>query len=343
MRLAGISILFVLVLVSCKKEVPEREPDLSYFSNPALLILSSDITATDPAGLTLELDVAAVHKFDMDVNVDHNAFQNFNFSGGSVQVQNISNTYSNQNTTYHNVILMDNSGSEFYDPFNQRTKIFRRYSETAIGDGAKVGLAAYARDGYLSNNLVYYTYENEIFEVPLENLMSIGLMLSTNYGGESNIYDAIDIMLEILNAENVTGPNYLTVVSRDVDDGQSSTTVQSIINKANQYGIHINILSATYDYSWEFSRIAMGTGGVIALNLETFSGEGATTKLASTLGSLHRVLMGNIPVYRLNLDINRNGGFPSGYQFYDEMEVLETNSSGDSTFYDIAPIYFEVP
>ncbi len=291
-----ILILLLIALISCKKE---KRLDLPVFQND-MVFTSSRLVDYSPKIANLEFKIAILDQLKIYgpenqglEGVGESAFQFYNVDNYGYSIDEFKYESAQQQGPYSALLLIDNSSSNGYF---QGLNFFIKN----IGSESEFAISGFARGGELEQD-VFTAYGNGFTNDYEESRLDL-LDLANKTGGTSCYYDALDKAIDyVINNANKEN-KYIVTILQDDDDGNSTATLDSLIEKANDNQIKICILHHCNNEVLE--KLANATGG--------FRGGGQLI-----LFSLDKLLRGEFDEYKLNVKLEKYspGNFYSGFWF----------------------------
>jgi len=270
------------------------------------VMLSTNVISYNADEVLLDMDVAVLdgsQSLTEDtmgiVNIPNNSFVFFDLANFDYEIQNIEySTPTTKSDLFSTAILIDQSSSyQYIDEKNERFESINAFMQN-VKPGNEFLIAAFARDGSLENEVSIYgngftdNWQDVVFDL---------LDLTEKTGGTSNLYDALAQLIDYVSANAANTNKSIVALIRNDDDQQSLTTLDSVISKAAQQSVKINIVWL-YDQNYDFNaqtlrKLSWGTGG--------FTVATGIIKQANTIFmSLNRLLKNQFNFYRINLKMN---------------------------------------
>lgn len=275
-RIRTIVLLATILLsaVSCEDEPGERDLPVRYDTS---ILLASRATYYDLQEIRFSFDIA-VYKGDNELNevVDFTGlpdtafkFTDYLYEGDSVKhfIDKVEFVDTVMLPPFTTMVLIDQSASpenfDETDYYNVRFKAFNAFYKNLDGKG-KVCFAYFNRRQ--GNPLVMTPLNNEPSAEWNEDVVRQLLNLTHNQSGTSSLFDALDQAVSYIAARSTQNTS-ITLFVRNKDDGQSSVSLDNVIQKAIANNVKINVIwlipnshtsSVDFPTLW---KLASKTGG----------------------------------------------------------------------------------
>jgi len=345
-------LFLILVFFGCKKEYPEPD-DKQLIGGISSFCFETKYISHSGNELFIDMDIAVfVGGYGDDLlSINDSAFKDYSIPNHSIYVDSIESVTLNEAETYSNLILLDQSeGWNDYDLFNAKTRSLNK----AILDGKEnplneIALGSFARNGYFTNSSSIWVFEDgNPFTQTSEELGKILYDKFWEYGGTSNIYDALFDMIDHCTNFSTLENKYITVITHGYPDNENSYTADEIIAKAKANNIKINIMMLADNDDGEMAKLAGGTGGFIQMITNTPSKELFVSDIvdegAPVMASMHRILAKDIHVYKVHLRlVKTSGNWQPGATLYNYYQTLERYTDGTIRINNYMPYYVEIP
>ena len=349
-----ITILTIMtVVVSCRKTNPPSEELLNrQFWYEDMTVTNVEYISKSGNEMYFDIHAVAMKNGEFGYYYPDTAFKEVSFSSGNFTVKPDSIYFREyqENSGYQTIILIEQSvqrfssytGPPLVDALNRINKV----CDASLGQYFGVGY--FARDEVHGESPVYF-YKNEItqslFEHSQQDIMKFNSegFISLGEAEESSLYDAIDKAMDQIIANPLSPNKSVTVLMSNYDDGLSTATTASLIQKGLNNGIKINVIFYENGY-YGHIRMATETGGFVSSS--------NAIALLSPIFHLHDLLTGNFKEYVIRCKATRSGNWPTGYvvngyidvSYHEEIQgqYFEDDLYDDLDIEQILPFVFKV-
>jgi hypothetical protein len=342
-------LLALMFMVACKKDYSQPEKNPIGIGIDNAYVLKGNYISHNGADLIVDLDIGVVGTGSaIDItSIPDSAFKNKFFGNHELTIMSLERIQMNESKSYSNLLVIDMSGDwNEIDLFNLRTRAFNKtVFETLSNSNNEIALGTFDR----SNGAFVETRDNKNpYQLTYEEYGKLLFNFYYRKGTTSNLYDAIGKYLEYVNIQTNHVNKNITVVVRSTPDNQNSETVNSLITKANTYGIKINLIVFNGGSNWSMYNLATKTGGFLNIIGSTsqfnISIAGLMDKGTPMLGSIHRLLSNDVFVYRLHLNLKKPSGlWTSGSLISDPYETNLNYADGSFRLNNYLPFYVKIP
>ena len=303
--------------------------------------------------LYIQMDIGFVYGGEGidDEIVPDSVFKNYTYNSHTVTVESIQPLQLSESKSYSNLILLDISGDwNYYDSFNAKTRALHK----SILDGKanslnEIALGSFAREGYYQNEQSIWVFEDgNPFTQTREELGKILFDKYWEYQGTSNVYNAINIMIDNHVYFSQHQNKNITVITHELPDGLDTVSVNQIIAKAIANDITINVMIVADNDDGQLAKLALQTGGFVQIisstNYKNLLLLDVVDQAAPIMACLDRILSKNVFVHRVILKLRKTlGNWQPGTNIYNYYQTVERYT--DSTFKvnNYIPYYVTVP
>ena len=325
-------ILFLFFAISCRKKEADTQLPWRY---DVPVLYSAEAYDYTLRQIDFQLKLAVLRgnnkteeAIEEYINISDTSFQfeDYIFNGGWVRFmkKNISYENSTPDATYFTSIMLDQSAVpesfDINDKMNQRYQAINGFLNRLTGAG-QVLISGFARDGKLSGNLEFCN-PNPVQSWDKSTARNL-LDLTHKTGGTSCLFDALDEMLDHM--ENIQAQNKsIVVLVMNKDDSLSTATLESVIQKAKNLNIKVNLIwlidNWTYVDFTTFTELPARTGGFLIYMGDIY-------QVSTIFYGLDKILTNNVNYYKLDvkLTIDSPNYFLDTYRT--GIKILYPNSS----------------
>lgn len=362
-----ICIASLIFFVSCKKEYPEPV-DKILSGRPTGLILGTNYVSHSGNKLVIESDIRFVSDgegYD-DLTIPDSVFHDASFYNHTLQVDSIYPVSLTESNPYSHLILIDESPwgwdvQEYHVSRYTVRSLNKTLRETLENSENQIAIGSFSRymnytdpafiwrgseapenpmnQEYDNHAEALYKYTEEYFD---HNNTDNNL-----YHNNSNLYDALNLMIDSLSLFAKNDRKFITVISYNAPDTLNLITVNEVAQKAITNNIIINVI-CIQGVSWDVSWLALTTGGFVHMVTNTFEFEalfelGNELQVSPVLASLHPVLSGTVSFKRVRFTLTKSGPWLHGETVYDTYQILEREPDGSLKMNNFIPIYVQIP
>lgn len=308
-----LSLLFLLVLIGCKKNDSDFDRNNSLVSDTSTFLYSASYVSHTSSQLTIQLDLVTIEGFTSSVNNPSERYiptkPNFNID---LDFQNNFNQPVTTASNYSTVFMFNGNTSQWYQ--DDRIGFYlRRYLELKDANTAHVAMTSF--DQQQHNDLIWHVENTgNLFGNTWEYMMDEFYTIShydpsvDNYYTSSPqvLFDHLNGVMDQVNTDpGFTGRRSITIISgRDFEDGSLiDSEVTDLIGKAGNMQISINLFGT--GFNTDIQRLALETGGFVCKPQEIYPSPNPVEfgpRIVSDMGvfmiNLDDILRGNLTSHR---------------------------------------------
>lgn len=354
--------IFILLLLfgSCKKNLIPEEETINRINFPDAMAVTELTYLYDSANTVyFNLEIVAMKNDSIFTIYPDSTFRftsgfpfNTSITPIEVQRQELQNNY-----PYQTVILIDETDpiwiKEDYGYFmNSLIKTVKATNELS---GNYLALGFYSRNTLGTNLNVKYIEDNP--GQPFVHEKDAFIRQTGDYFPQlksentSSLYDALNDAADLLIANPLSTNQSITVFTTNLDDGASSTTVSSIIQKCKNNNIKINIVNQ-FLFTYAFYELVFETGGFIMDNDHQAYSINDGRRAYTTMYFLDEILKQNGKRYSVKCKAVKSSSWSTGVVFngyikaYIDLEIQSPyfwdDLSNDLEIDQYLPVYFKV-
>jgi hypothetical protein len=357
----AISILSLLfILGSCKKNLIPEEEIINRNDYPDAMAVTELTYLYDSANTVyFNLEIVAMKNDSIFTTYPDSTFRfttGFPFNT-SITPLNIQRYEIGNNLLYQTVILIDETNPEWikedYGYFiNSLVKTIKATNELS---GNYFALGFYSRNTLGTNLNVKYIEDHP--GQPFVHDKNEFIKKTGDYFPElksentSSLYDALNDAADLLIANPLSINQSITIFTTNLDDGASSATVNSIIQKCKNNNIKINIVNQ-FLFTYAFYELVFETGGFIMDNDQQAYSINDGRRAYTTMYFLDEILKQNGKRYSVKCKAVKSSPWSTGVAFngfikaFIDMEIPNPyfwdNLNNDLYIDQYLPVYFKV-
>jgi len=355
--------IFILLLLfgSCKKNLIPEEETINRTDYPDAMAVTDILFLYDSAGVAyFNMEIVAMRCDSIFTSFPDSTFKftsglQLNTSITPLQVQR--NELQN-NLPYQTVILIDETHPEWIkqDFGYFMNSLIKTVKSTSESSGNYFALGFFSRNTNGINENVKYIEDqtNQPFLHEKDEFIKQTGDYFPNLKTEntSSLYDAINDAADLLIANPLSSNQSITIFTTLLDDGTSTATVNSVIQKCKNNNIKINIINQ-YTFTYLFYQLVFETGGFIMDNDQPAYSINDGRKAYTTLYFLDEILKNNGKRYSVKCKAQKVSPWTTGFVFNGYIKAEIDLEIGSQYFWDdltndliidqYLPVYFKIP